>query len=201
MWDHLSHARVLKLEKLVSMHIYIYIYIIVFNYHDCDCHFIGQVTSFVSPSPPLPSPPLTFDLTFESSPTLTFTFTCTFQQLKGLLNFSSKRKYKKLEIDRYHEVNKNINKRKSIWEFLPHPRLYIFSIVVSMWKCHGIPQAKIPTGVILQKVVPSPLGIVATIMFRWRRQNFWMKRSLNSVKWTSKVRGNLHQGSGHYLTL
>lgn len=131
---------------------------------------------------------------------LTFTFTCTFQQLKGLLNFSSKRKYKKLEIDRYHEVNKNINKRKSIWEFLPHPRLYIFSIVVSMSKCHGIPQAKIPTGVILQKVVPSPLGIVATIMFRWRRQNFWMKRSLNSVKWTSKVRGNLHQGSGHYLT-
>ena len=26
MWDHLSHARVLKLEKLVSMYIYIYIY-------------------------------------------------------------------------------------------------------------------------------------------------------------------------------
>ena len=25
MWDHLSHARVLKLEKLVSMHIYIYV--------------------------------------------------------------------------------------------------------------------------------------------------------------------------------
>ena len=25
MWDHLSHVRVLKLEKLVSMHIYIYI--------------------------------------------------------------------------------------------------------------------------------------------------------------------------------
>ena len=25
MWDHLSHARVLKLEKLVSMHIYIYL--------------------------------------------------------------------------------------------------------------------------------------------------------------------------------
>lgn len=125
--------------------------------------------------------------------------------IKGTFNFSSKRKYKKLEIDRYHEVNKNINKRKSIWEFLPHPRLYIFSIVVSMSKCHGIPQAKIPTGVILQKVVPSPLGIVATIMFRWRRQNFWMKRKfwiliLNYLYWTSKVRGNLHQGSGHYLT-
>ena len=26
MWYHLSHARVLKLEKLVSMHIHIYIY-------------------------------------------------------------------------------------------------------------------------------------------------------------------------------
>ena len=30
MWDHLSHARVLKLEKLVSMHIYIYIYIYIY---------------------------------------------------------------------------------------------------------------------------------------------------------------------------
>ena len=29
MWDQLSHARVLKLEKLVSMHIYIYIYIYI----------------------------------------------------------------------------------------------------------------------------------------------------------------------------
>ena len=28
MWYHLSHARVFKLDKLVSMHIYIYIYII-----------------------------------------------------------------------------------------------------------------------------------------------------------------------------
>ena len=29
-WDHLSHARVLKLEKLVSMRIYIYIYIYIY---------------------------------------------------------------------------------------------------------------------------------------------------------------------------
>ena len=28
MWYHLSHARVLKLDKLVSMHIYIYIYML-----------------------------------------------------------------------------------------------------------------------------------------------------------------------------
>ena len=30
MWDHLSHARVLKQEKLVSMRIYIYIYIYIY---------------------------------------------------------------------------------------------------------------------------------------------------------------------------
>ena len=30
MWYHLSHARVLKLENLVSMHIYIYIYIYIY---------------------------------------------------------------------------------------------------------------------------------------------------------------------------
>ena len=32
MWYHLSHARVLKLEELMSMHIYIYIYICVCIY-------------------------------------------------------------------------------------------------------------------------------------------------------------------------
>ena len=31
MWYHLSHARVLKLEKLVSMHIYIYFFFLFFS--------------------------------------------------------------------------------------------------------------------------------------------------------------------------
>ena len=53
-----KYKDIVKDRNIDTDSIYIYIYIIVFNYHDCDCHFIGQVTSFVSPSPPLYSPPL-----------------------------------------------------------------------------------------------------------------------------------------------
>ena len=46
MWDHLSHARVLKLEKIVSMHnassnIYIYIYIYIY-------HRLEEITPLVT---------------------------------------------------------------------------------------------------------------------------------------------------------
>ena len=47
MWDHLSHARVLKLEKLVSMHIYIYIYIYICEVLELDSSKETQIVSFL----------------------------------------------------------------------------------------------------------------------------------------------------------